>query len=167
MLQSVITGHNKKVIKNLQNLQDTTEKICKCGEEPCVLEDGCGSKNIVYQATVTQNSGKVDTYVGLSSTPFFMRYKNHQKSFRHEKYKNETRLSSFVWELKSQNINFEISWKVIDRGKTYCPVMRECQLCLKEKYVIIFKPEISSLNKRSELASNCQHKQLSLLANLK
>ena len=123
-------------------------------------------RDIVYQATVNFKN-KSETYVGLSSPPFFQRYRNHKKSFRLERYAHETTLSTFIWSLKEKNINFEISWKVIDRGKPYSSVTQECQLCLKEKFNIMFKQEISTLNKRNELASNCLHRMSSLLLKIK
>ena len=114
------------------------------------------------QATVTKNNGQFETYVGLSSTPFWQRYANHKKSFSKPQYCHETTLSTFIWELKAKNINFTISWKIVDS-----PVSGECQLCLKEKYVIIFKPEASTLNSRNELANTCRHKSKSLLMRTK
>ena len=51
-----------------QVIQDQAPPDCHCNQVPCVLEEGCDTKNIVYQALVTQTNGKVDTYVGLTST---------------------------------------------------------------------------------------------------
>ena len=124
-------------------------------------------KNVVYQATLTQENGKIDTYVGLTSTPFWKRYSGHKTSFKHQKYAHETTLSTFIWDLKLKNISFSLKWKIIDRGKPYNPVTGDCQLCLKEKYIIIFKPEISTLNSRNELASTCRHRTSSLLMRIK
>ena len=41
-----------------------------------------------------------------------------------------------------------------------------CNLCLWEKYFIICKPEMSSLNNISELISNCRHSKEFLLKNV-
>ena len=164
-LQSTVSSHNSKIYN--EKFPIVEEKICKCKETPCVLTEGCDSKNIVYQATLTQENGQVDTYVGLSSTPFWQRYANHKTSFKNLNHAHETTLSSFVWELKAKNINFTISWKIIDRGKPYNPVSGDCQLCLKEKHIILFKPEISTLNSRNELGNNCRHKPHSLLMRIK
>ena len=68
--------------------------------------------------------------------------------------------------LKHENKNFDIEWKIIDRGKKFNPTTRKCNLCLKEKYNIIFKPAGASLNKRSELFSACRHRRQQLLANV-
>ena len=160
-LQTNISSHNAKIMKESDPIPDNLE--CKCQETPCVLQEGCHNKNLVYQATVTQENGKKDTYVGLCSTPFWQRYANHRTSFTNFKHAHETTLSTFIWDLKSKDIHFVIDWKIIDRGKPYNPITGECQLCLKEKYFIIFKPEISTLNSRNELGSNCKHKTMKLL----
>ena len=41
----------------------------------------------------------------------------------------------------------------------------KCNLCLFEKYVIICKKNLCSLNKRNELASSCPHRTRYLLKN--
>ena len=164
-LQHTVSSHNAKIYK--EKFPIDVQSDCKCGQNPCILTDGCDSKNIIYQATLTQDNGKVDTYVGLCSTPFWQRYANHKTSFSNQKHRNETTLSSFIWDLKEKNINFTLKWRVIDRGKPYNPVSGDCQLCLKEKFIIIFKPEISTLNSRNELGSNCRHKPHSLLMRVK
>ena len=166
-LKSVISGHNAKICKNNQILQHQPNSDCKCKDTPCVLEDGCDTKNIVYQATVTQANGKTENYVGLTSTKFSARYANHMSSFRNLQHANQTKLSTHIWDLKNQNIDFTIDWKVIDRGKIFSALTQDCQLCLKEKYQIIFKPENSTLNKRNELAAYCRHKKHSLLMRTK
>ena len=75
-LQSSVSSHNAKIYK--QNFPAAEPSDCNCGERPCVLPEGCSAKNIVYQATVTQNDGQIETYVGLPSTPFWQRYANHK-----------------------------------------------------------------------------------------
>ena len=40
-------------------------------------------------------------YIGAAEN-FKNRFANHQKSFRHEKYKTETELSKYIWNLRTQ-----------------------------------------------------------------
>ena len=42
---------------------------------------------------------------------------------------------------------------------------KRCNLCLKEKLLIICRPELSTLNKRNELVSSCRHRNKTLLRN--
>ena len=72
-------------------------------------------------------------------------------------------LASHIWDLKKQNVDYEITWKILERAKPFSPVSRICNLCTKEKYFIIFEPEKASLNKKEELNNHCLHKFSQLL----
>ena len=106
-----------------------------------------------------------ENYAGLTADTFKLCHGNHKKSFKNENDSTETTLSVCIWKLKSENIDFNINWKIIDRGKSFSPVSKTCQLCTKEKFLIIFNPELASLNTRNELGSNCRHKSKLLLKN--
>ena len=81
----------------------------------CPLEGNCNTRNIVYQAEVVTSQTK-ETYIGLCDTTFKERYRNHTCSFRHERYKNVTELSKYIWSLKEQNINYQIKWKKVKQA---------------------------------------------------
>ena len=49
-------------------------------------------------------------YIGLTANNLKERYRNHVKSMRNERYRAETELSKYVWELKDRNCPFRISW---------------------------------------------------------
>ena len=122
---------------------------------------------VVYKATVEEECGIVNTYTGLTGNSFKKRWYGHTNSFRHrnEDENKTTTLSTHVWKLKDSEKNFEIQWSIIDRAKIFNPTTRKCQLCLKEKFHIIFQPEGATLNKRSELFSVCRHRLGQLLEN--
>ena len=42
---------------------------------------------------------------------------------------------------------------------------KRCNLCLKEKFLIIYQPDLSSLNRRNEIVSSCGHRNKVLLRN--
>ena len=113
--------------------------------------------------TQTSDPSKTESYVGLCKTSFKDRYISHTFSFRHKSNANETKLSSHIWDLKNRNIDFKVTWKILDRGKPFSPVSQICNLCTKEKYFIIFEPEEASLNKKEELYNFCLHKESQLL----
>ena len=50
------------------------------------------------------------------------------------------------------------TWKILAKGNSFNPATRECDLCLKEKFCIIFQPEGASLNDTSELFATCRHR---------
>ena len=125
----------------------------------------CNEESIIYQAEVTSQT-TTETYIGLCDTSFKLRYRNHTSSFRNERYRNATELSKHVWNLKDQNIQYNIKWRKIKQARSYSNVTKKCNLCLWEKYFILCKPEMSSLNNRNELTSSCRHSRKFLLKNV-
>ena len=62
-----------------------------------------------------------------------------------------------------KNKNYEITWKILDRGEPFSPISGRCELCLKEKFYILFRPESADINSRDELFSACRHRISNLL----
>ena len=89
---------------------------------------------------------------------FKERYTNHQTSFRHPSKRNETELSTYIWDLKDLKKSFRVKWRILRSWQPYSNVSKKCNLCLQEKYFIIFRKDLSSLSKRYELASSCRHR---------
>ena len=104
-----------------------------------------------------------ETYIGLCDTTFKLRYRNHICSFRNEPYKHATELSKHIWSLKDQKIAYQIKWRKIKQARSYSNVSKRCNLCLWEKNFILRRPEMSTLNSRTELASGCRHARQFLL----
>ena len=133
------------------------QRTCNCKNRPkCPLQGNCVKENVVYQATVATEK-TTETYVGLASN-FKERYRNHQTSFKHRSKRNETELSKYIWDLKDRQKSFDVNWRILRSCQPYSNVSRKCNLCLQEKYFIIFRKDLSSLNKRNELASSCRHR---------
>ena len=76
---------------------------------------------------------------------------------RHEKYKNETQLSKYIWDLKESGTQFTLSWNIEKKSNLNLRKSGLCNLCLDEKYTIITDKQ--ALNKRSELISKCRHRK--------
>ena len=139
-------------------------KECNCRKkEEYPVGNKCLQGGVVYQATVKRGDNKTDTYIGLTATSFKDRWRNHKSSFKTRNPKNATRLSKYIWGLQDQNIQYEISWKIVSRAKPFNQVTNKCNLCTREKYFIIFKPEMATINDRNEIAGPCLHKQTKLL----
>ena len=64
---------------------------------------------------------------------------------------------------KNKQINHTISWKILSRCQSFNPATKKCNLCLREKFFIICKPEGVSLNNMNELFSTCRHRLKLLL----
>ena len=159
-MEQIIAGKNAKVLNEQPQI---SSKSCSCpkGKE-CPLEKRCLEKEIVYQATVEQPNKEVKTYVGLTATDFKARLGVHRQSFKDPEY-CKTTLSKHIHELKNKGIEPKITWKILDRAKSYSPVTDVCHLCNKEAYYIIFEPHLAELNSRTELFSTCMHKKSNLL----
>ena len=158
-MEKIISGKNAKVL----NTTEDEARKCNCpGNKECPLDKKCLESCIVYQATVTQPNQEPKTYIGLTSTDFKARLGNHKQSFLNPNV-NQTSLSKYVLEQKSKGLEPTVSWKLVDRGKKFSPVTGNCQLCTKEAWYIIFKPEMAELNSRNEIFSTCRHRKSALL----
>ena len=158
-MAAIISGRNKKLLTPPK----PEERICSCTKNnPCPLGGQCLIKNVIYQATVTQEDQTKNSYTGLCSTEFKKRLAVHKQTIKDES-KQQTSLSNFTWDLKRKNKNFEITWKILDRGEPFSPVSGRCELCLKEKFYILFRPESADINSRDEVFSACRHKRSKLL----
>ena len=151
----------------LQDLAGILKYDCNCRGKICPLDGKCLTSSIIYQATVTrQDNDKSETYIGLTDNSFKTRFNGHTCSFRNRDKRNATTLSQYIWTLKDSDIPFSIKWKLVTRSSAYSPSTKTCNLCLTEKYFIICKPEMASLNHRNELAAGCRHKKKHLLCNI-
>ena len=126
------------------------------------MNGNCNDTNIIYQAEIFTSTDK-KTYIGLCDTTFKQRYQNHMCSFKNERYKHATELSKHIWSLKDKKIAYNIKWRKIKQARSYSNVTKKCNLCLWEKYFIICKPEMCTLNTRNELVSCCRHSRKFLL----
>ena len=163
--KQIIDGHNKSKLSH----RDTTseQKKCNCQKpSECPMSNNCLAKSVIYQATVkTSDKRPTQTYVGLTENQFKTRYTNHKASFNNLKKRNSTELSKYIWDLKDNNITYSITWKILKRAKSYSNASKRCNLCIWEKYFIICKPDMASLNRRNELVSTCRHAKKYLLEN--
>ena len=159
-IKTIISNHNKAQINKSDPTNDSN---CNCrNSSTCPMNGKCNDHNMIYQAEVTTPTS-TETYIGLCDTTFKLRYRNHVCSFKKERYKHATELSKYVWSLKDKGIQYNIKWRKIKQARSYSNVTKRCNLCLWEKYFIICKPEMATLNNRSELISNCRHSKKFLL----
>ena len=170
--KQIIDNHNKCIVNSSKHINDTIDntntkdsKTCSCRQKiTCPLNGNCLQSSPIYQATVArEDNTTTETYIRLTENDFKTRYRNHTASFRHTKHRNSTELSKHT--LKENNINHFISLRILSSRSPYNSANKRCNLCLKEKLLIICRPEISSPNKRNELVSSCCHRNKALLRN--
>ena len=159
-MKSIISRHNHKILNEEQNKNNNNNE-CNCrNKENCPLKGNCLAEAIIYKATIKTDEEKFE-YIGSTEKPFKTRYYNHTKSFNNVTYKNETKLSKCIWELKEENKNYNIEWNILHKSKPYKCGSRLCDICLSEKYQIMkhtkFKTNCILLNLRSEIMNKCRH----------
>ena len=164
----IISGHNQKVLKaNHGEIEKTSS--CNCRKNKiCPVQGKCKTSGVIYQATVERkDTGEHSHYIGLCDTTFKLRYNTHNNSFKDDKKRKDTTLSDHIWDLKSLNCDYELSWRIVSKARSYSPSSKICNLCNREIYFILYKPEMATLNKRNELMSACRHKLKFKLQNQK
>ena len=166
------TRARRKVQQQLQQKQQqikNQKRTCNCRGGPgnCPLGGRClAEKSVVYYCKVTRlDNNTCEYYTGLTEGAFKYRLYGHNSSFKSNKQKNSTKLSKHIWWLKSNNIAYQLEWKILGKAKSYNPVTRVCRLCLLEKYFIMYKPETATLNSRDEIFNPCRHKWKFMLSN--
>ena len=146
-LKLKIDGHNKSILRNT----NVPSRACNCRQPAhCPMAGYFLKPSVVYQAIVTtEDSRPAQSYVGLTKTSFKTRYGNHMPSFRDANKRLSTELSKHIWLLKGAGLDFNISWKILKQAAPFNPASNRCNLCLWEKYFIICRPDLATLNKRN------------------
>ena len=76
-----------------------------------------------------------------------------------------SRLSQHIGNLFFHNVLHTLNWSIIAQKQPFNPVGNFCMLCNVEKVLILYHPELSTLNIRNELYGWCPHKEKFLLLN--
>ena len=161
-IKNILQGHNSRVL----NTTEAPAKLCNCRKkDACPLKGNCLVSCVVYKAEVNSDEEK-RVYYGSCSSTFKERYSNHKMSFSSEKHKEATKLSKYIWELNSKNMQYEIAWSIVKKCSPYRPSAKRCDLCLTEKLEIIRAKDDHVLNKRSEIANKCRHANKFSLSNI-
>lgn len=157
-MSRIVKSHNEKVLNESQ--EDTPDaRSCNCMHPTeCPMNGQCLVSNIVYRANVSSPGVSDRYYYGASATTFKLRYGDHKSSFNHERYKNKSELSKYIWHLKSQNKLFSIKWSIHRKANPNKDGSKYCDLCITEKLAIAKSDSRYCLNKKSEIVSTCRHK---------
>ena len=164
---SYMAKHNSKILNQENNAKMKPPPSCNCQKtkkSECPIPGKCNQKGVIYQATITSDNGKnTQSYVGLAKK-FKSRYSKHKGSIENPSPQNSTTLSTHFLKEQEAGKNPTISWKFLRTNiPTFNPVTGVCKLCICEKFTIVFKPEIATLNSRNEIFSACRHKKTELL----
>ena len=165
-LKAKINQHNSKILKHSNEPNNNHGCNCNGRMGPCPLQGKCLTPSVVYKAEVVDQDSKVESYTGLTSRTFKERFYEHRGSMNNVDSDHSTTLSSHIWRLKNSNKSFNIKWNIVAKAKEFNPKTKKCNLCLKEKFCIMFQPNGATLNSRSEVFSTCRHRLKKLLINL-
>lgn len=121
--------------------------------------------HLMYTQRPTEHRQGSGCCVGIADRDFNSRYANHKQLLRKGAYSSQTELSKHVWQLNKAKVDHTIRWKILDRAQSRCNATKRCNLCTLEKFYIICKRELATINKRSELANTCMHANKFLLNN--
>ena len=117
---SQIASHNRNIIGEYKKSDLPIPKKCDCKRaDNCPLNGKCKQSAVIYKAEITPEIDDKRSYIGLSEGPIKERLSDHQTSCKYVKYRNKTKLSSFVWEKKDKKQNCNIKWSVIRQSTPY------------------------------------------------
>ena len=152
-IKSVICSHNQKLLKPKEG---TPKKNCNCRKRDCPVNGNCLQEKVIYKAEVkTEECTK--HYVGSTGRSFKRRYGEHLSDFRHEKNRENTALSAYIWKLQDKKTKFQIKWSILHQAKATTNSKSGCSLCNLERIEIALAERDKSLNKRNELQAKCPH----------
>ena len=149
-------------------------KKCNCQKSrECPLDGNCVVESVIYQAEILQEGeieGNGHTYVGLAGGLFKFRMANHAQSCKNINNRKQSKLSEYIWDLKSKGIeNFILKWSVLAHESGFNRKSRRCQLCIREKVEIlcnIKNKANKAINKREEIFRRCLHRRKHFLGDI-
>ena len=125
----------------------------------------CKEKGVIYQALVTNKTQTTEEkYIGMTGTTFYQRHKGHTSAFRHKE--DDTELSKHIFELRRQKCQYKIQFKIIDRAQSITPPSKICNLCTLEKYYLIHRKDLFTLNTKNEFGRQCYHRRFTKLSSI-
>ena len=131
-MKAQINKHNSKVLRNNNNkTTKTSTPSCNCiasKKSECPLPGACNQRGVIYQATVENNKGEKQTYVGLAKK-FKSRFYKHRESMETQSPDNSTTLSTHFWNEVGASTNPKVTWKILESNiPDYNPVTGKCLL---------------------------------------
>ena len=88
----------------------------------------------------------------------------HKTDTNYERHRCNTSLSKHIWNLKEEDKDYEIEWSLVEKSTDFNPTSKKCNICLKEKFYIMYDRGGSSLE---EVFNTWRHRKQKLLSNVK
>ena len=160
-IDAIISSTNKAKLRQDTEKGQTDGKPCSCAKDKtCPVGNKCKTRSVVYEATIHHDNTKVK-YIGMTGNEFKDRYTAHIRTTKNPEKRKETELSKYIWSLKDKDIDYKITWKILQTARAYVGGAIRCNLCLAEKYHILMNNNI--INKKTELLNKCPHRRKYLI----
>ena len=88
-------------------------------KEDCHLQGDCQATSVIYKCDVTAPNQAKKVYIGLTEKELKQRISGHKTSIKNAKYRHYTTLSTYVWNLKDQNIVPTLNWSIMKQLRAY------------------------------------------------
>ena len=115
-----IARHNSKILRASNGAPKRSPPSCNCQKskkKDCPLPGACNQEGVIYQATVNNNQGGKETYIGLAEK-FKKRVYKHNASMETKNPKTTTTLSAHYWTELEAGREPEVSWKILEKKHT-------------------------------------------------
>ena len=165
-VSQIIKQHNR----NVYNKKEKQINPYNCRNiRECHIHGNGKVQNVIYKCTVSATQTDKRVYLGRAEGSWKQRLYNHRQSFKDKKHKNDTALSSYLWDLKENHNQIpKLTWSIVRFAPSYSNISKRCLLCLHEKLLTLnYHNPIELLNIRSELMAKCRHVNKFLLSNCK
>ena len=96
----IIRKHNQRI----SSRKEKPKQSCNCkNKDKYPMNGKCQVQNVVYKCTVlaTRNFPK-RVYLGVAEGDWKQRFYNHKKSIKNKSYRNDSTLSSYLWDLREK-----------------------------------------------------------------
>ena len=132
----ILKGINKNKIGKVSSKTPKTTECNSLGvcKRSCIAKNVCEKSSVVYKATVHVNDGSIykRVYIGMTEGKLKDRVSKHYTDFDYERYRNNTTLSKFIWELQKSNSTFQIEWDILESKPAYKKGHIFCKLFICE-----------------------------------
>ena len=126
--------------KNVSNKKEKQTNPCNCrNKSGFPLNGDCKVQNVIYTCTVSATQTfKQRVYFGIAEGNGKQQLCYRRQSFKDKKHKNNTALSSYLWDLKeNHNQISKLTWTIVRLAPGYLNISRKYLLWLHEKLLIL------------------------------
>ena len=122
-VSQIVKQHNR----NVSNKKEKQTNPCNCrNKNKNPLNANCKVQNVIYKRTVSATQTfKQRVYLGIAEGNWKQRLYNYRQSFKDKKHKNDTALSSYLWDLKENDNQIpKLTWSIVSFAPGYLNISK-------------------------------------------